>query len=107
MRRWRGLKALIHDAVDATVDLVREVGVFAERCDVSEEVVRLRSHLEQFADIMAVDESAGRKLDFVIQEMFREANTIGSKANDAEISQRVVDMKTIIEQMRELVQNVE
>ncbi|MEZ6103981.1 MAG: YicC/YloC family endoribonuclease [Pirellulaceae bacterium] len=96
-----------HGATVEPVDLVREVGVFAERCDVSEEVVRLRSHLEQFADIMAADESAGRKLDFVIQEMFREANTIGSKANDAEISHHVVEIKTSIERMREMVQNVE
>lgn len=88
-------------------DLVREVGLFAERCDISEEIVRLRSHLEQFAAITALDESAGRKLDFLTQEMFRETNTIGSKANDVEIARRVIEIKTAIERIREMIQNVE
>lgn len=88
-------------------DLVREVLLMADRADIREEIVRLRSHFSQFAKLLEADESQGRKLDFLIQEMFREANTIGSKAGDAEVAQRVVDIKTIIEQMRELVQNVE
>ncbi|HEX5103544.1 MAG TPA: YicC/YloC family endoribonuclease [Pirellulaceae bacterium] len=88
-------------------DVVREVGVFAERTDISEEIVRLRSHLEQFAAVLASAESQGRKLDFVIQEMFRETNTIGSKANDAEIARHVIEMKSAIERMREMIQNVE
>lgn len=88
-------------------DIVREVGMFAERCDISEEIVRLRSHLEQFDGIMQADESNGRKLEFLIQEMFRETNTIGSKANDAEIARHVVEIKTMIERMREMIQNVE
>jgi uncharacterized protein (TIGR00255 family) len=88
-------------------DILREVGLFADRSDTSEEIVRLRSHLEQFAAIVREPESAGRKLDFLIQEMFRETNTIGSKSNDAEISRHVVEMKTAIERMREMVQNVE
>jgi uncharacterized protein (TIGR00255 family) len=88
-------------------DVVREVGFFADRIDTSEEIVRLRSHLQQAEAIMAERESAGRKLDFLVQEMFREANTIGSKANDAEIARRVVEMKTVIERIREMVQNVE
>jgi uncharacterized protein (TIGR00255 family) len=88
-------------------DVVREVGIFAERSDISEEIVRLKSHLEQFAAVMAERESQGRKLDFVIQEMFRETNTIGSKANDAEIARHVIEMKTAIERMREMIQNVE
>jgi uncharacterized protein (TIGR00255 family) len=88
-------------------DVVREVGVFAERSDISEEIVRLKSHLEQFDGIMASDESQGRKLEFLIQEMFRETNTIGSKANDAEIARHVIEMKTAIERMREMIQNVE
>ena len=79
----------------------------ADKADVREEIVRLRSHFEQFRKLLEADESQGRKLDFLIQEMFRETNTIGSKAGDAEVAQRVVDLKTIIEQMRELVQNVE
>lgn len=89
------------------VDLVREVLLMADRADIREEIVRLRSHFNQFTNLLQAGESQGRKLDFLIQEMFRETNTIGSKAGDAEVAQRVVDIKTIIEQMRELVQNVE
>jgi uncharacterized protein (TIGR00255 family) len=92
--------------VDPT-DLIREVGLFAERSDISEETVRLRSHLEQFGDIMQLDESSGRKLEFVTQEMFRETNTIGSKANDAQIARSVIDIKAAIERIREMIQNVE
>ena len=88
-------------------DLVREILVMADKADVREEVVRLRSHFLQFQSLLDDPCSQGRKLDFLIQEIFREVNTIGSKAGDAEITQRVVDMKSIIEQMRELVQNVE
>jgi uncharacterized protein (TIGR00255 family) len=88
-------------------DVVREVAVFADRSDISEEIVRLRSHLEQFDTIAAAEESSGRKLEFVIQELLRETNTIGSKANDAEISRHVVEIKTAIERMREMIQNVE
>jgi uncharacterized protein (TIGR00255 family) len=87
--------------------VVREVGVFAERSDISEEIVRLRSHLEQFDTVMAADESQGRKLEFLTQEMFRETNTIGSKANDAEIARHVIEIKAAIERMREMIQNVE
>ena len=90
-----------------SAEVVREVGIFADRCDISEEIVRLRSHLEQFDLIAADEESSGRKLDFVIQEMLRETNTIGSKANDAGISRHVVEIKTAIERMREMIQNVE
>lgn len=88
-------------------DIVREVGIFAERSDVSEEVVRLRSHLEQFGTILEAEESSGRKLEFLTQEMFREANTIGSKANDAEIALHVIEIKAAIERIREMIQNAE
>ena len=88
-------------------DLVREVGLFAERCDISEEIVRLRSHLGQFDAILASPESNGRKFEFLTQEMFRETNTIGSKANDAEIALHVIEIKAAIERMREMIQNVE
>ena len=88
-------------------DLIREVGIFAERSDITEEIVRLRSHLEQFDGTMAGDESSGRKLDFLTQEMFREINTIGAKANDSTIAQHVVEIKAAIDKIRELVQNVE
>ena len=88
-------------------DLIREVAIFADRTDISEETVRLRSHLDQFNDAIRLSESSGRKLEFISQEMGREVNTIGSKANDAELSQRVVEMKTALERIREQVQNVE
>jgi len=88
-------------------DVIRETGIFAERSDISEEIVRLRSHLEQFDSVMAADESQGRKLEFLTQEMFRETNTIGSKANDAEIARHTIEIKTAIERMREMIQNVE
>ncbi|MEN6450674.1 MAG: YicC/YloC family endoribonuclease [Thermoguttaceae bacterium] len=88
-------------------DLIKEVGLFADRSDISEEIVRLRSHLEQFQATMDSSESAGRKLDFLTQEMFREANTIGSKANDVEIARQVIEIKTAIERIREMIQNVE
>jgi uncharacterized protein (TIGR00255 family) len=88
-------------------DLIKEVSIFAERSDIAEEVVRLASHLDQFQEIMGEPESPGRKLEFLTQEMFREANTIGSKASDVEISRHVVEIKGILEKIRELVQNVE
>ena len=88
-------------------DLVREASIYAERSDISEEIVRLRSHLDQFATIMTLEESSGRKLDFLTQEMFRETNTIGSKANDVQISRHVIEIKAAIERIREMIQNVE
>jgi uncharacterized protein (TIGR00255 family) len=95
---------------DVTVDpsdLIKEVSLFAERGDISEEIVRLRSHLEQFQDTLKSLESSGRKLEFLTQEMFRETNTIGSKANDVEIARDVIDIKAAIERIREMIQNVE
>ena len=88
-------------------DVVREVGLFAERCDISEEIVRLRSHLVQFQGVMTSEETPGRKLEFITQEMVRETNTIGSKANDAEIARHVIEIKSVIERIREMIQNVE
>jgi len=88
-------------------DLLREVSLFVDRSDISEEAVRLRSHLQQFADALLLPESSGRKLEFIVQEMGREVNTIGSKANDAEISQYVVEIKSALERIREQIQNVE
>ena len=87
--------------------LGREVAVFAERCDVAEEISRLTGHIEQFRLNAASQEAAGRKLDFIAQEMLREANTIGSKASDTEISRAVVEMKTAVDRIKEQVQNVE
>jgi uncharacterized protein (TIGR00255 family) len=88
-------------------ELIREVSLFIDRSDISEEIVRLRSHLEQFEVALKMKESSGRKLEFIVQEMGRETNTIGSKANDVQISQHVVEMKTALERIREQVQNVE
>ena len=88
-------------------DLIKEVSLFADRGDISEEIVRLRSHLEQFQATMELPESSGRKLDFLTQEMFREANTIGSKGNDVEIARHVIEIKTAVERIREMIQNVE
>jgi uncharacterized protein (TIGR00255 family) len=88
-------------------DLIREVALFADRSDISEEIVRLRSHLQQYEAALMLPESSGRKLEFIAQEMGREINTIGSKANDAEISKLVVEIKTALERIREQIQNVE
>jgi uncharacterized protein (TIGR00255 family) len=96
-----------HELKFDPADVIREVGLFAERSDISEEVVRLRSHLEQFDAVLDCSESSGRKLEFLTQEMFREVNTIGSKANDVEISRQVIEIKAAIERIREMIQNVE
>ena len=98
--------------VDANVELdqdtlAREVAIYAERADISEELARLASHLKQFSELCRSDSVAGRRLDFLSQEMFREANTIASKAADAEIIHFVVDMKCRIDRMKEQVQNIE
>ena len=89
------------------VDLIREVAVFADRADIAEEIQRLGSHLGAFEQSCREGEHAGRKLDFIAQEMLREANTIASKANDAEIARRIVEIKGAIDRLKEQVQNVE
>lgn len=88
-------------------DLLREVSLHADRCDINEEITRLRCHLEQFEAFLNDKVSQGRKLDFLIQEMFREVNTIGSKANNVSLAHCVVDMKASVERIREVLQNVE
>lgn len=87
--------------------LLREVALFADRADISEEITRLESHMAQFRNWMGSKDVVGRTLDFALQEMFREVNTIGSKANDVAISQQVVMLKTELERIREQVQNIE
>ena len=87
--------------------LVKEVVIFADRCDITEELTRLASHLSQFREQLQADEPVGRTLDFLTQEMNREINTIGSKANAAEVSRQVVKMKAELEKIREQVQNIE
>jgi uncharacterized protein (TIGR00255 family) len=97
-----------HNVSIRSEDLVREVAVFAERSDVAEEVTRLGSHLDQFESIVRTEtDGPGRKLEFLVQEMGREANTIGSKAGDVIVSRHVVEIKAALEKVRELVQNVE
>jgi uncharacterized protein (TIGR00255 family) len=88
-------------------DLYKEVAIFADRCDISEELGRLRSHLLLLNDVMENEEPTGRKLEFIVQEMFREANTIAAKANNADIIKDVIDVKTEIERTKEQVFNVE
>jgi uncharacterized protein (TIGR00255 family) len=88
-------------------DLIKEVAVFAERADIAEEIQRLTSHLSAFEEACRTDEHAGRKLDFITQEMLREANTIASKANDAQIARHIVEIKGAIDRLKEQVQNVE
>ncbi len=87
--------------------LAREVAVLADRSDISEEITRLDSHLQRFAESCQSSDQAGRKLDFISQEMLREANTIASKASDAEIIRYVVDVKCQVDRIKEQVQNVE
>jgi uncharacterized protein (TIGR00255 family) len=88
-------------------DLIKEVAVFAERADIAEEIQRLTSHLSAFEEACQKDAHAGRKLDFITQEMLREANTIASKANDAAIAKNIVEIKGAIDRLKEQVQNVE
>jgi uncharacterized protein (TIGR00255 family) len=88
-------------------DLLKEIAVFAERADISEEIQRLSQHLKAFEHACRSDEHAGRKLDFITQEMLREANTIASKANDATIAGHIVEIKGAIDRLKEQVQNVE
>lgn len=87
--------------------VLKEIAIFADRCDVSEEITRLDSHFARFREYLDAAEPPGRALDFLCQELFREFNTIGSKANDASIAQTIVEAKTELEKIREQVQNVE
>ncbi|MDE5936892.1 MAG: DUF1732 domain-containing protein, partial [Ruminococcus sp.] len=87
--------------------IITEAAVFAEKTAVDEETVRLRSHISQLADLLDSCDAIGRKLDFIVQEMNREVNTIGSKAQDLNITKLVVDMKAELEKIREQIQNIE
>ena len=87
--------------------IYKEVALFADRCDISEEITRISSHLSQMKTLIDSVEPVGRKLDFLIQEIFREINTIGTKANNVEISTHVINFKTELERIREQVQNIE
>ena len=87
--------------------LADEVELFADRCSIDEEIVRLESHISQLRNILNEGEAVGRKLDFLVQELNREVNTIGSKANDLFITKNVVEMKSELEKIREQIQNIE
>lgn len=101
------IAALTQGTVPDTNRLQTEVAVFADRSSITEEIVRLKSHLTQFARTANAGGAAGRKLDFMVQEMNREVNTIGSKANDLDITNSVLEIKGEIEKIREQVQNIE
>ncbi|MBC1526312.1 YicC family protein [Listeria seeligeri] len=100
------LQNIVGENFDQTIVLT-EVALLLEKADINEEVERTKSHLKQFYGIILLEEPIGRKLDFLIQEMNREINTIGSKANSLRITEQVVEMKTTLEKIREQVQNVE
>ena len=89
--------------------IAQEVVIYADKCSIQEEITRLRSHIYQFKNLISnsQNESIGKKLDFIIQEMNRETNTIGSKANNLEITNGVIDIKTELEDIREQIQNIE
>lgn len=101
------MKELLGDVHIDEQRLLTEAAVFADKIAVAEETVRLRSHLDQLLRFFAADEAVGRKMDFLVQEINREANTVGSKAQDLEIARCVVDIKSEIEKIREQVQNIE
>lgn len=111
-REWRGkleqrLKKLADDIECDPQRLAQELAMVADRCDVSEEITRFRSHIKQFDDLIGGDEPVGRKMDFLVQEMNREANTTGSKSNHADLTRLVVEIKAELEKIREQVQNIE
>ncbi|MEJ2202253.1 MAG: DUF1732 domain-containing protein, partial [Desulfuromonadaceae bacterium] len=87
--------------------VAQEIAIFADRCDISEEITRFRSHLEQFRGLFAQAEPVGRQMDFLVQELNREVNTMGSKSNDGDLTRMVVGMKAELEKIREQVQNIE
>lgn len=101
------IKAIADDIEVDEGRLMQEVALFAGRCDITEEIIRARSHLDQFHNYLQMDDSIGRRLDFLIQELNREINTISSKAADASISLNVIEAKAELEKIREQIQNVE
>ncbi len=101
------IEAVLSDTEIDRTRLATEVALFADRCCIDEELVRLKSHIAQFRTYLEADEPVGRNMDFIVQEMNRECNTIGSKANDAELTKAVLACKAEIEKLREQIQNVE
>ncbi len=108
LRRFReNLERLLKDTSLDPQRVAQEAAIMVDRMDVSEEIVRARSHLMQFRDYLAMDEPVGRRLDFLLQELHREINTLGVKASDAQVSKAIVEVKAEIEKIREQVQNIE
>ncbi len=104
------LKRLREAGLDLNVEderVLREIALFADRCDVTEEITRFRSHIDQLSALLKSEDEMGRKADFILQEMGREANTIGSKANDLAIAKGVIELKNELERIREQMANVE
>ncbi len=101
------IKELLQDQEIDEARLAQEVVIYADKCSIEEEVTRLNSHIYQFRELLNSNEAVGKKIDFMIQEMNRETNTIGSKANNLEITNEVINMKTQLENIREQVQNIE
>lgn len=104
------LSKRMQEFVNGKIDedrILTEVAVFADKADINEEIIRLRSHIGQFILTLNEKEPIGRKLDFLVQEMNREANTIGSKANDSTIAKKVVEIKSLLEKLKEQIQNIE
>ena len=107
----RKLDSRIKDIIkNKNIDKARletELALFAKQCDISEEITRFKSHLEGFRKVMETGEEAGRKFDFILQELNREINTLGAKANDIKIARAAINIKSELEKMREQAQNVE
>ena len=101
------IKELLQDKEIDESRLAQEVVIYADKCSIQEEVTRLNSHIYQFRELLNSNDAVGKKLDFMIQEMNRETNTIGSKANNLEITDEVINIKTQLENIREQVQNIE
>jgi uncharacterized protein (TIGR00255 family) len=105
-RLQKRIQEFINGQLDET-RVLTEVALFADKVDINEEITRLKSHIHQFLKTMEEQEPVGRKLDFLIQEMNRETNTVGSKANDSNIAKKVVEIKSLLEKLKEQVQNIE
>lgn len=105
-RLTKRMQEFVSGQLDET-RILTEVAIFADKADINEELTRLQSHIIQFEKTLCLNEPIGRKLDFLIQEMNREVNTIGSKSNDSSIAGEVVEMKCLLEKMKEQVQNIE
>ena len=101
------IKEILQDDEIDKSGIAQEVVIYADKCSIEEEITRLRSHIEQFYTILESDGPSGKRLDFIVQEMNREINTIGSKSNSVEITNGVIDVKTELENVREQIQNIE